>query len=111
MEIIRMHETSVEENNRLLREKVLQANVSVCGIAEFSPGQVAHDGERHLHVHDEIFIILSGEITVPVEGQSSEIARTGDWVYVEAGLEHHLTNHTILPCVAMYLVLARHATD
>jgi len=43
---------------------------------------------------------------VPIEGGPSGIARAGDWVLVEAGEEHHLANHTHLPCTALYLILA-----
>ena len=131
MKIIRLHETSVDENSRQIREVFLHANVSGCGMAEFAPGLVAHDGERHVHGNDEVFVILSGEITVPgVSGsdvvipaapesdislpaspEHGEIARAGDWVFVEAGLEHHLTNHTILPCTAMFLILNRKGND
>ena len=131
MKIIRLHETGVHENSRLIREAFLHASVSGCGMAEFAPGLVAHEGERHVHQDDEVFVILSGEITVPATQASEiaipaapesnrcipvppitgEVARAGDWIFIEAGLEHHLTNHTILPCTAMYLVLNRKGND
>jgi quercetin dioxygenase-like cupin family protein len=104
MRVVRLHETGIDENARLIREILLGCAVSNCGIAEFAPGVVAHVNERHVHAQDEVFIILSGEITVPNPGGGVDTARAGDWIFVEAGLEHHLTNHTILPCVAMYIL-------
>ena len=75
-------------------------------MAEFAPGTVAHEGEKHVHEDDEVFVILTGEIRVPITDGPTDIARAGDWVLVARGEEHHLTNHTQLPCVAMYLILA-----
>jgi quercetin dioxygenase-like cupin family protein len=109
MRVVRLHEIGIDENTRLIREVFLSTSVSNCGVAEFAPGIIAHENERHVHEQDEVFVILSGEITVPTAGGAGEIARAGDWVFVEAGLEHHLTNHTILLCVAMYLVIGRNA--
>jgi quercetin dioxygenase-like cupin family protein len=93
------------DNQQALRDLLGDRRIAHCGIAEFPPDTVAHEGEKHVHEHDEIFIILAGQITVPVTDGPTEIAHAGDWVLVEAGEEHHLTNHTNLPCVAMYLIV------
>lgn len=106
MRIIRLHQTPPTDNRDLVREAMAGRSVAACGVAEFAPHTVAHEGEDHRHEHDEVFIILGGEITVPGASGESPIARAGDWVHVPAGTEHHLTNHTHLPCSAMYMVLA-----
>ncbi|MGC8832928.1 MAG: cupin domain-containing protein [Armatimonadota bacterium] len=106
MKIVRLHENSAEKLHKEAVSVFLNRRVVGCGVAQFPPLTRAHEGERHLHEHDEVFIILGGEITVPVEGGPSGVARAGDWVLVEAGEEHHLTNHTHLPCTALYLILA-----
>jgi mannose-6-phosphate isomerase-like protein (cupin superfamily) len=105
MRVIRQHETTCEENSRLLMDAMMSAQVMGCGLAEFAPGLVAHEGEVHVHEHDEVFVVTSGEILVPVEGSAGVVARAGDWIFVEAGLEHHLTNQSVLPCRAIYIVL------
>jgi quercetin dioxygenase-like cupin family protein len=106
MKIVRLHEASAQERSDAVRKAFMGRNVVSCGTAEFAPGTYAHEGERHFHEHDEVFIILTGEITVPIKDGPAGVARAGDWVLVKAGEEHHLTNHTHLPCVAMYLILA-----
>lgn len=106
MEVIRVHETPPAAHRDLVQDVFQNKTVVACGVAEFDPGCYAHDGEEHKHDHDEVFIILTGEITVPITDGPTEIARAGDWVLVQAGEEHHLTNHTHLPCTAMYQILA-----
>jgi mannose-6-phosphate isomerase-like protein (cupin superfamily) len=107
MRILRVHELSAQENDRAVTELMKGRIIDGCGVAYFPPGIRAHDGERHTHPHDEVFFILSGEITVPITNGPTEIARTGDWVLVNAGEEHHLTNHTKLPTLAIYQILAK----
>ncbi len=106
MTISRLHETATADLDRTVSNAFLNRTVAGCGVAEFAPGSRAHEGERHIHDHDEVFIILTGEITVPITDGPTDVARAGDWALVKAGEEHHLTNHTRLPCVAMYLILA-----
>ena len=108
MQVIRLYEPPARSSSAQMVQQVMQGRtVEACGVATFPPGSVAHEGERHVHAHDEVFIILAGEITVPIVGGPTDIARAGDWVLVEAGEEHHLTNHTGLPCVALFLILKR----
>lgn len=107
MRVIRLHELGAAERDAALREAALGREVTACGVAEFAPGVRAHDGERHVHPHDEVFIILAGEIAVPIAGGPTEVARAGDIVVVAAGEEHHLTNNSTVPCVAAYLILRR----
>jgi quercetin dioxygenase-like cupin family protein len=107
MRIIPVHETAPDEHNLAVREVFLNRTVISCGMAEFPPGHCAHEGEKHVHEHDEVFIVLSGEVTVPVPGRPVGVARAGDWALVEAGEEHHLTNHTGLPCRTIFLVLQK----
>jgi quercetin dioxygenase-like cupin family protein len=96
--IARLHEATAQERDEAVHEAFLGRRVASCGMAEFAPGAVAHEGERHVHEHDEAFIIVGGP---------TDVARAGDWVLVKAGEQHHLTNHTHLPCVALWLVLAK----
>ena len=107
MKVVRLHQTPPTAHRDAVQEAFLNRTVVSCGVAEFAPGCYAHQGEKHLHEHDEVFIILNGEITVPITGGPTDIARAGDWVFVAAGEEHHLTNHTHLPCTAMYLILRK----
>ncbi len=107
MRVFRVRELSNEQRAEAVRELLLGRRVISCGVAEFAPGVRAHEGEEHVHEQDEVFVILCGEVTVPIKGGPSEVARAGDWVLVEAGEEHHLTNHTRLPCVAIYLIVAK----
>jgi quercetin dioxygenase-like cupin family protein len=106
MQVFRLHESPASRRDEDVRAAMLGRTVVSCGMAEFPPNSQAHQGERHVHQHDEVFIVLTGEITVPIVGEESAVARAGDLVLVGAGEEHHLTNHTHLPCVAIYLVLA-----
>lgn len=107
MKVIRLHETPPEAHRDTVREVFTDRTVVNCGVAEFAPGCYAHEGEEHKHEHEEVFIVLSGEITVPAEGQPEEIARAGDWILIDANQEHHLSNHTHLPCTCMYLILKK----
>ncbi len=105
MKVVRLAQVPRVENQQTLRDLLCARRIAQCGIAQFEPGMVAHEGEKHVHEHHEIFVILTGEVSVPVTDGPTQIARAGDWVLVEAGEEHHLTNHTNLPCVAMYLIV------
>ena len=105
MRIIRALETPSNENAEAVRDVFFGRTVVQCGVAEFQPGCCAHEGEKHVHEHDEVFVILSGSITVPIVDGPTDVARAGDWVLVEAGEEHHLSNHTTVPCKAMFLIL------
>lgn len=105
MRIVRLYGAGAAERDRALRDAALGRTVEACGIAELQPGVRAHEGERHVHAYPELFVILAGEVTVPIAGGPTDIARAGDIVLVEAGEEHHLTNHTSLPCVVLYLIL------
>jgi quercetin dioxygenase-like cupin family protein len=105
MKVVRVIEVANEEHNAAVRDVFLGRKVVSCGMVEFPPGHYAHEGEHHVHEHDEVFLILAGEITVPIEGGATDVARAGDWALVEAGEEHHLTNHTNSPCKCIYLVL------
>ena len=105
MRVIRALETSAADNAQAVKDVFLDRTVVSCGVAEFAPGCYAHEGEKHVHEHDEVFIILSGAITVPIVDGPTDIARAGDWVLVAAGEEHHLSNHTTVPCKAMFLIL------
>ena len=107
MEILRVHETTPRENADAVSRAFLHRTVVSCGVAQFEPGSRAHEGERHVHDYDEVFIVLQGEITVPITDGPTDVARAGDWVLVAAGEEHHLTNHTHLPCTAVFLTLER----
>lgn len=105
MQIVALAETSGPEMTDALRRVMMHRTVVDCGVATFPPGTVAHAGERHTHPHDELFVILSGEITIPTEGGHDGVARAGDWLVVQAGVDHHLTNRSEVPCTAMYLLL------
>jgi quercetin dioxygenase-like cupin family protein len=105
MRIVPVAGTPSAENGKLVWHAFKNRTVVSCGVAEFPPGFCAHLGEKHVHDHDEVFIILSGEITVPITNGPTGRAGTGDWVLVAAGEEHHLTNHGAQPCIAMYLIL------
>lgn len=105
MRIVRVHETAEADHRRVVKQVFEHHTVVDCGVAVFAPGECAHCDEEHRHADDEVFVILSGEVTVPITGGPTGVARAGDWVHVRAGEEHHLTNHTHLPCVAMYLML------
>ena len=105
MKIFRALEIPSGENSEAVRDVFQGRTVVSCGVAEFAPGCCAHEGEKHVHEHDEVFVILRGEITVPIVGGPTGVARAGDWVLVEAGEEHHLTNHTTAACKAMFLIL------
>ena len=107
MKIFRLYELSAQDYNEAFREVFLEGTIVNCGVARFAPGIVAHEGEKHVHDHDEVFVILTGEITVPIVDGPSDVARAGDWVFVESGEEHHLTNHTQFPCVAMFFILKK----
>ena len=105
MKITRVHDTSPADNGKAMLPAFQDKTVVVCGVAEFRPGVVAHEGEAHKHEHDEVFIVLSGEVTVPIVDGPTDIAGTGDWIHIEPGEEHHLTNHTDQPCTVMFLIL------
>lgn len=105
MKVLKVHMTEIGENSRAVREVFAGKKVASCGVAMLQPGEVAHEGEYHVHEGEEVFVILSGEVTVPITGGQTDIAGTGDWVLIEPGEEHHLTNHTKLPAVVMYLEL------
>ena len=107
MKVIRTRETSGKEHNEAVRQAFLGRTVEACGMAEFPPGLRAHEGEEHKHEHDEVFIVLVGEITVPIAAGPTDLARAGDWVRVAAGEEHHLTNHTNLPCRCLFFILKK----
>jgi quercetin dioxygenase-like cupin family protein len=107
MRVIRALETPSGANSEAVSAIFLNRTVVSCGVAEFAPGCCAHEGERHVHDHDEVFVILHGEITVPIAGGPTDVARAGDWVLVEAGEEHHLSNHATVPCKAMFLILKK----
>jgi quercetin dioxygenase-like cupin family protein len=105
MKVIRLHQTAAEDHRDAVRDAMDGRTVVRCGVAEFAPHSYAHEGEQHKHEHPEVFIVLNGEITAAVEGQPDQIARAGDWVLIDADQEHHMTNHTHLPCTCMYLIL------
>jgi len=107
MKIVRLHTTAPAANRDAVRDVLLNRTIVNCGIAAFEPGCCAHKGEKHFHEDDEVFIILNGEITVPITNGPTDIARAGDWVLVEAGEEHHLSNHTNIVCTAMYLIVRK----
>lgn len=107
MKVVRVHNTAPEAHRDIVQSTFNGRTIVRSGIACFAPHSYAHDGEKHVHEHDEVFIVLDGEITVPIVDGPTDIARTGDWVFVAAGEEHHLTNHTHLPCTAMYLILKK----
>ena len=111
MRVIRVHETGVEEHGEIVRHVFRNATIVNCGLVEFAPGSYSHEGERHVHEYDEVFIVLTGEITVPISGGPTDVARAGDWILVEAGEEHHVTNHTGLPCRTMFLIMRRACTN
>ena len=102
MEIVNVCEMEQQEQARRVRSVFLNRTVLDCGHVRFDPHSVAHAGEEHRHKHDEVFVVLTGAIEVPGVG----VARTGDWIFVKAGEEHHLTNRTDLPCTVIYLILS-----
>jgi len=107
LRIFRVHDQPADALSHAVRQVFLGRTVQSCGVAHFAPGVCAHERERHVHDHDEVFVILAGEITVPIVGGPADVARAGHLALVEAAKEHHLTNHTSLPCVALYLILAK----
>lgn len=96
---------SIEQNDEAIRTILAGRTIIRSGVALFEPRTVAHEGEKHVHEYDEIFIILDNEILVPIVGGESGVARVGDWVFVEKGEEHHLTNVTESPCTAIYMLI------
>ncbi len=105
MHVYRAQTTEAPELAQAVKQTFAGRRIRRCGLAEFPPGQIAHADEAHVHQADEVFVVLTGEMTVPITGGPSEIVRAGDFVLVSAGEEHHVTNHTRLPCRAMYLIL------
>ena len=101
MEIVHAQETGLSEHDRKVKAAFLNRRVVSCGHVSFPAHCVAHEGEKHMHEHDEVFVVLTGAISVPGIGA----ARAGDWILVKAGEEHHLTNHTDLPCTVIFLIL------
>jgi quercetin dioxygenase-like cupin family protein len=105
MQVFRARTTEATALAEAVKQTFAGRKILRCGMAEFAPGCYAHEGEEHVHESDEVFVVLTGEMTVPITDGPSEIVRAGDFVLVAAGEQHHVTNHTQLPCRAMYLIL------
>jgi quercetin dioxygenase-like cupin family protein len=52
---------------------------------EFDPGAVV---PKHTHPGEEVGFILSGELTVEVEGKPAQVFKTGDAFFIPAGTVH-----------------------
>ncbi len=70
-------------------------------VTELAVGEMPH--APHSHVHEEMLLILEGELDVTVAGEMSHLA-AGSAVYVASGDEHGWRNTGTTP--ARYFVLA-----
>lgn len=104
--IVRVHETTGKDNTELLQRYFKGKQVGNCGVAHFPPHFRAHEGDPHIHDVDEVFIILSGELVVPVDDGGPQVtARTGDWVHIPKHTGHHVRNETELPVACIWMEL------
>lgn len=89
--------------DRLLPQLFGRRRVTNGGIHVFKPGECAHP-EPHAHDTDEVFIVLQGSGTMPVNGVSHPIV-TGDVVIIEAGEDHHTTGSVDDPMVVAWYLM------
>ena len=86
----------------------LQASQMDVYLGRFKPGEglLPH---RHSAPLEEIYYIISGKMTVNLEGNAYEVAQ-GDVVHVPAGAAHNCINNTSEICEALFVV-APHETS
>jgi quercetin dioxygenase-like cupin family protein len=65
---------------------------------EFEPGAVV---PKHTHPGEEVGFILSGELTVEVEGKPAQTLKTGDVFFIPAGTVHTGKNTSKGPTVVI----------
>lgn len=64
---------------------------------EKSPGQTS---DRRSHEHEQVFIVLDGELVLHTEDTSFELS-TGDSMPIEAGVSYHSENPSERTCVGI----------
>jgi quercetin dioxygenase-like cupin family protein len=65
---------------------------------EFEPGAVV---PKHTHPGEEVGFILSGELTVEVEGKPAQTFKAGDVFFIPAGTVHAGKNTSKAPTVVI----------
>jgi quercetin dioxygenase-like cupin family protein len=72
------------------------------GVSTLAPGRISHDKGRHTHPDPEIFLILSGEGRLHLDGEPSGFA-AGDVLIIDPGEDHHLEAVTEVVCTWLHL--------
>lgn len=60
------------------------------GVHVYTPGEISHKGEYHVHDHPEVFIGIEGRAKFLIDGTEYEF-KGGDVFVIEPGEEHHVT--------------------
>lgn len=94
----------VFSGSRLLPEHLGDRKITNGGLAVLKPGETPHPDPGHVHDTEEVFIILQGAGTLPLNDDEYHV-ETGDVIIVEAGEDHHLTSSVDDPlAVAWYMM-------
>jgi len=74
------------------------------GVGTIPQATRAHAGESHRHPQAEVFIISKGKVFVP-ECLDGPTVGPGEWIFVLADVEHHLTTPADSDCTALWMLL------
>ncbi len=101
MKKLRIYDLKGPRSGHILAGHVSGKDVRVGGFHRFKPGEVAHGTERHTHPVEEVFIVLQGKATLPVDGKTYEL-QAGDIAIVDPGEDHHMTGDEADPAVVVW---------
>jgi mannose-6-phosphate isomerase-like protein (cupin superfamily) len=100
----KLHVTDLSDNgSRILSRLFSGRRITHGSVHVFKPGECAHP-EPHSHDTDEVFIVLQGSGTMPVDGVSHPI-KTGDVIVIEPGEDHHTTGSVDDPMVVAWYLM------
>ncbi len=88
MNILKFDEVQYEHVNERLKRKLIHTNHLMMVLADFSGGPWPMQDPLHNHLHEQIILVVDGEVIFYCEGEEEQILKKGDMIAIPAYQKH-----------------------
>lgn len=88
MSILKFDEVPYEIVNERLKRKLIHTENLMMVLADFSDGPWPEEDPLHNHPHEQITLVVNGEVIFYVEGEKEQLMKSGDMIAVPPFQKH-----------------------
>lgn len=88
MSILKFDQVPYEKVNERLKRKIINTDNLMMVLADFSGGPWSEEDPLHNHPHEQITLVVDGEVIFYREGEEDQVMSTGDMIAIPPYQKH-----------------------